>query len=117
MEEQIEFIGQVKFEEILSYYGSADIILFPSYIETFGLPLIEAAYFNKTIICADEEYAKEVLMGYGGISYVSSRDIKSWGEAILSSFFKNTETHNFQCKNEQKGWKEFFKVISYEKDR
>jgi len=38
--------------------------LFPSYIETFGLPLIEAAAFGLPIGVANEAYAHEVLKGY-----------------------------------------------------
>lgn len=109
----IEFIGQVDFKDVLRYYSSSDVILFPSYIETFGLPLIEAAYFNKTIICADEEYAREVLATYNGVDYVPSKNIEGWVEAILSSFYKSGDSYNFKYEVKEDPWKNFFDVVCY----
>ena len=45
------------------------VLLFPSYLETVGLPLLEAKSFNRKIICADQEYAHSALNGYPNVSY------------------------------------------------
>lgn len=39
-------------------------LIFPSYIETVGLPLVEAMSVGAVILAADCEYAHEVLDGY-----------------------------------------------------
>lgn len=57
-------IGSLSYEELLSYYKHCDALLFPSKIESFGLPLIEAAMFGVPVIVANLPYANEVLADY-----------------------------------------------------
>lgn len=64
LEDIIKTVGKVSYEEVLSYYKSSDLMIFPSYIETLGLPLVEAQKFNLEIMALDLEYSREVLEGY-----------------------------------------------------
>lgn len=41
-------------------YRKVDAVIIPSYDEGFGLPIIEAAFYQKPIICRDTEVFKEV---------------------------------------------------------
>lgn len=66
----IHFIGKLTMAEVYTQYTQS-ILLFPSYIETFGLPLLEASLHETPIIAADLEYAKEVLLGYEKVKYVN----------------------------------------------
>lgn len=59
----IYFTGTLSQEELFEYYKTS-VVLFPSEIETFGLPLLEARNFNTPIISIDKPYAKEVLSDY-----------------------------------------------------
>ncbi|MDU5106516.1 glycosyltransferase [Clostridium sp.] len=59
----IEFIGYISKERVLDYY-SKSVLIFPSYIETVGLPLIEASLHKTHILVANCEYAIEILNGY-----------------------------------------------------
>lgn len=59
----IDFIGPISREQVFDYY-SKSILLFPSYIETFGLPLREAKLHNTPIISSNCAYALEVLDKY-----------------------------------------------------
>ncbi|MGL4308360.1 MAG: glycosyltransferase, partial [Cetobacterium sp.] len=47
LENIIKLIGKVSYEKVLEWYKSSDLLVFPSYLETFGLPLIEAQQFNR----------------------------------------------------------------------
>ena len=76
------FEGKIPFDEILSVYNSSSALLFPSYIETYGLPLSEAAAFGLPIVCSDLPYTHEVLEDYPGAEYVSYRDAAGWADAI-----------------------------------
>ncbi|GAH51077.1 unnamed protein product, partial [marine sediment metagenome] len=40
LNDNIKFEGEMPYERVLSFYKSCDLMVFPSYIETFGLPLI-----------------------------------------------------------------------------
>ncbi len=58
----------LKREEVFEEYNRSTL-LFPSYIETFGMPLAEAVQFGCVILAADTEFAKEVLCGYDKAYY------------------------------------------------
>jgi len=82
LEKSFAFEGMMPFEKVFSYYRSVDALLFPSYIESFGLPLIEAASAGLKVICSDLPYAREVLAGYRGATFVPYDDARAWAENI-----------------------------------
>ena len=57
-------------------------LLFPSYIETFGLPLQEARGYGAEIIVSDCDFAHEVLEEYDRCKYVPWDDATAWAEAM-----------------------------------
>lgn len=59
----IEFIGKIQRKSIWEKYNEGTLI-FPSYIETFGLPLAEARSCGTIILAADTEFAREILQNY-----------------------------------------------------
>lgn len=59
----IEFRGMVKREEMVPLYQSS-VLVFPSYIETFGYPLAEARSLSVPVIAADTPFSRELLSGY-----------------------------------------------------
>lgn len=79
---RIRYIGQQPQEKIWEMYKTCDALIFPSYIETFGLPLLEAAMTGLPILAADLPYAREVLKGYEGVTYVRHDDPQAWGKAM-----------------------------------
>lgn len=56
-------IGRISHNEVMNKY-SENVLIFPSYIETIGLPLLEAMSKNAIILAADCQYAHETLSGY-----------------------------------------------------
>ena len=48
----IVFLGYLKKEELLEIIKHT-ILVFPSYIETVGLPLVEAQIFDAVILVSD----------------------------------------------------------------
>lgn len=77
----IKFIGYITKEKVFEYY-SKSILLFPSYIETVGLPLLEAKLHSTPIICAGEEYAKSILEGYRDVEYFINNSSEQLSEKI-----------------------------------
>ncbi|QIZ04503.1 glycosyltransferase [Limosilactobacillus reuteri] len=59
----INYIGHIKRKKVFDLYKD-NCLLFPSYIESFGLPLIEAALEGDIIIAAKTEFSRELLKGY-----------------------------------------------------
>ncbi|MGH4052338.1 MAG: glycosyltransferase [Clostridium sp.] len=80
--ENIIFLGAIKPSEVVDYYNKSLVVIFPSYIETFGLPLLEAASFGKKIICSDTSFSREILRDYVGVTFVKYNDVKMWTNQI-----------------------------------
>lgn len=111
--ENIEIIplGQIPHENIFYYYNSVDALLFPSYIESFGMPLIEAASIGLPIIASDLPYAREVLDGYTGVTYVNYQNAETWGNEILKmSLNPKNKFLPFQVNNKN-SWNDLFQII------
>ncbi len=64
---RIILVNNVSLEDLVFFYKNAIALIHPSLSEGFGLPLIEAAYFNCPIIASDINVFKELL----GNSYLS----------------------------------------------
>lgn len=59
----VRCVGHLPYEEILKRYQT-DVLLFPSYIETFGYPLAEARQAGTIVLASDTAFSREVLEGY-----------------------------------------------------
>lgn len=112
--ENFEFRGMIPREELIPLYQKS-VLLFPSYIETFGYPLAEAAYLNTPVIASDTPFAREILEDYGRkrffkisspeeLSVLMEESMKNgWGEEI-SSLSK-------AAKNEDSSWKRVVEIL------
>ncbi len=71
--ERVVFAGIMSREEVFRMYQSSALI-FPSYIETFGLPLLEAKLSGSVIIASDCPFSREILEGYQNAYYFDPFD-------------------------------------------
>lgn len=69
----IEFIDSLTYEDIWDYY-SRTILLFPSYLETCGLPMLEAKCAGGRIIASDMPFSHEALDGYANADFFKYDD-------------------------------------------
>lgn len=60
LEDRVRFLGQVPYEAILAYYRRAQMLVFPSLLETFGHPLLEAMLFGTPVTASDLPSFREV---------------------------------------------------------
>jgi glycosyltransferase involved in cell wall biosynthesis len=63
-------------------YEHAQVVLFPSFEEGFGLPLLEAMTFHAPVVASSEAALHEVGAGSPGVTHVDPRDVAGWREAI-----------------------------------
>lgn len=108
-EKYVKSTGVLPFEDVCEMYHQCDALVFPSYIETFGLPLLEAAQTGLPIIAADLPYAREVLKGYEGVIYVKYDDSSAWAKAIEKIEKGKRFTH--LDISSRPGWKDLFSSI------
>lgn len=69
----IEFIGKIEINDVYNYY-SKSILIFPSYIETFGLPLLEAKLHRTPILASDCAFSHEILKDYDKVDFFNPLD-------------------------------------------
>ena len=106
----IKFEGKMSYERVLSFYKSCDLMLFPSYIESFPLPLIEAASFGIPILVADLPYAREVMIDYEGVKFLNYKDAKLWAKNIIW-LYNNRVRYKPYYFNYETSWRDFFELI------
>lgn len=83
LESVIKLVGKIPYENVLEYYKSSDLIIFPSYIETLGLPLLEAKHFQLNILTIDLPYSREVIGNYEKVKYFKESSLKMELEKII----------------------------------
>ena len=103
-------MGKLPYETTLSLYKSAAAMLFPSTMETLGLPLVEAAAFGLPILAANVPYAHEVMEGYDGVVFAKAEDENDWALEI-ENIIKNRFKYNSFKPKGKAGWHEFFEMI------
>jgi len=65
LEENVVFKGHVETDELYELYRNCRLFVFPSLVETFGNPLLEAMAAGVPIACSNEAAMPEVLGGTG----------------------------------------------------
>ena len=72
----IEFAGFMSKERLYGYYKAADCLVFPSKVETWGLPITEfmEASGDKPMLLSDLPYAHETSSGASKVSFFNSTD-------------------------------------------
>jgi glycosyltransferase involved in cell wall biosynthesis len=109
IKEYVHCIGVKPYSELLSYYKSVTALLFPSVLESFGLPLLEAAAFGTPIIVSDLSYAHEVLEGYDNVKFACPYNAGQWANLL-----KQAGCYKYCMPLQQKkenSWKEVFAVM------
>jgi glycosyltransferase involved in cell wall biosynthesis len=72
----IEFVGTLNREQVFEMYTKA-ILLFPSYVETYGLPLLESRMHQGIIVASDCSFSHEILDGYPNAYFFNPFDSES----------------------------------------
>lgn len=111
----VHFYGKVKRNQLLSMYNEMDCLLFPSKVETWGLPISEAKAYKKPMFLANLPYAKEACGNYEKVSFFDENNASELAKLITEfveenhTFQRNTIT--FDTSNDLHNWKELFDYI------
>lgn len=114
--ENFIFHGNISHEQVLSMMKSGEGLLFPSVIETLGLPPLEAASLGTSVIANDMEYVHEVLKDYRGVSYVSVHDYDQWAEEMISCCKEKKRFTPYQAPKDD-SWKRLIDYIRFNDDK
>ena len=70
----IDFHGFMSKEDLYAHYGKASCLVFPSRVETWGLPISEFKATGKPMLLADQPYAHESAAGAASVSFFDISD-------------------------------------------
>jgi glycosyltransferase involved in cell wall biosynthesis len=70
----VQFLGLLAHPEVFDRYDQAECLLFPSRLETWGLPISEFKPLQKPILAADLPYARESVGSYGQVAFFDPDD-------------------------------------------
>lgn len=115
----IKFIGLQPRSKVFEIYLFADCLIFPSKLETWGLPITEFKAFNKPILVADLPYARETVGDYDKVKFFNPndpRELASYMECLIEGRIKfdvNKSANSVELKADS--WKELFDILLLEK--
>jgi glycosyltransferase involved in cell wall biosynthesis len=79
----VEFMGSLTPQEVLEEYARADVFVFPSRTDVFGLVLVEAMGAGRPIVTSGAPGAVSDLLVHGSNGIVVEENtVKAWSEAI-----------------------------------
>jgi glycosyltransferase involved in cell wall biosynthesis len=85
----IILLGRIPVNDLICIYEKCDVLVFPSLLETYGIPLFDAAVAGIPIIASDLPYAKNVLDNYTCKVFVNPYDSSAWADAIYNQYLKS----------------------------
>ena len=77
---RIRLVGEVPYAEVAAWYSGAVLFAFPSYLETFGHPLLEAMAADVPVLAGDIAVSREV--GGNAALYADPHDTEAWVQAL-----------------------------------
>ncbi|MBW2274488.1 MAG: glycosyltransferase family 4 protein [Deltaproteobacteria bacterium] len=102
--ERIHFLEGVPYEEIRDLYAAARLFVFPSYLETFGIPLIEALASGLPVVASDIPVFREIAAD--APLYVDPHDTESIAGGIERLLFDD-ETRQSHARRSRQRAREF----------
>ncbi|MBC7525187.1 MAG: glycosyltransferase [Flavobacterium sp.] len=117
LENNIDFIGLIKREAVYEFYSKIDCLIFPSKLETWGLPISEFKQFNKPIFVSDLPYAHENVGNYDKVVYFdpsnASQLAKFMQDFILSNYVPNNckQAINNSTLPHAANWEQLFSIL------
>ena len=85
----IEFAGLLDRRQMNEQYAATDCLIFPSRLETWGLPVSEFARYGRPIILADKEYAHETAQKCHYVSFFDPDDPQQLAKLMCSAMGGN----------------------------
>lgn len=118
-EKNIHFCGLLSMEHVFEYYKKASCLIFPSKMETWGLPISEAKQYSLPILVADLPYAHETVGNYDRVCFFDEKNANELAEYMLRAikgediFYKTT--YRIKNKNVCHQWPELIENVLKEK--
>lgn len=80
----LRFIGRQSRDEMTLQFVECSAVVFPSRLESWGLPITEAKAFGKPVLVADLPYAHETVGSYDRVDFLPPADGRAWADAMAA---------------------------------
>lgn len=90
----IVFLGTLSYDEVINWYSKSTLI-FPSYLETFGLPLLEASVIGSPIRASNMPFSREILRDYFDKVFFDPESIEELEGIIRKDVKKHYEKKDY----------------------
>lgn len=112
----LDFIGFVDKKELSVYYTKSNCLVFPSKVETWGLPISEFLEYNKPMLLADLPYAHETAMGGKHVAFINPDDVSDLSKKMMNLIQNNSSDMQPVPQKELTkpvayGWDDLFKIL------
>jgi alpha-1,2-rhamnosyltransferase len=112
LNKRLFLLNDVSDEELLFSYKNSNALIFASYTEGFGLPIIESLYNQLQVIVSDTPIHREIGQEY--VSYFNLKDVHSLVNLIeKNSFIK--DINNFKWIDWKESTKQLITKVLYVK--
>ncbi len=101
-------LGALSDKKMMPYFEKAKAVLFPSFVEGFGIPLYEAILAQKPVIASNIPCFQEAVDDSSQQHLVHVDDFDGWKRAILKSSPPTLQLRNPNISN----WKEYVSIIT-----
>jgi glycosyltransferase involved in cell wall biosynthesis len=113
---QVKFIGLQNKAEMEKHYQQCDCLIFPSTLETWGLPISEFAIYKKPMLIADLEYAHETAANSECTAFFHPSDAKQLSQLMKQMMHGDTHSLHKQEKlilaqPATSSWTELFNLL------
>lgn len=78
----LKWLGLISREGIMRLYGESDCLVFPSLLESWGLPITEYKAYGKPMLCSDLPYAHEAVDEYHAVSFFDPYNAEELAEKM-----------------------------------
>jgi glycosyltransferase involved in cell wall biosynthesis len=111
----IKFIGRQTRDRTLQLYNECSCLIFPSKMETWGLPITEAKYFNKPMLVADERYAHETVGNYNKACFFETTNASMLAILMEKAITGTLQFEKHVCEEPAQpfvqSWKALFELV------
>lgn len=111
----VDFMGLMPHQKVLELMDKADCLLFPSKLETWGLPITEAKTIGLPIMAADLPYTHETISNYDQVRFFSPDDYQELAR-LIAGYCKKEKTFFPHLQQEPaplftKSWEQLFNYM------
>lgn len=114
---EVRLLGIIKREQVLELYRTTDCLLFPSKLETWGMPITEFKGTGRPMLVADLPYAYETVGDYERAAFFDAADAGQLADLMLQAMndelaFQRAPVTSSAPQPFAKNWAELFAILN-----